>query len=74
MAGIVAVLDRDPAAVAWTLAELARRRDEAAAVLRLEVAAGLRDEASAIEWVIQAQQMTTLTRADLAMAGWHDLA
>lgn len=71
-AGLVAVLERDPAALARTLAELARRRDEGAAALRFEVAGGLRDEAAAIEWVTEPQRVTTLARPELSLAGWHD--
>src|SRR5258707_5887806 len=56
----VAVLDRDPDALIALVAELARRRDAAAAELSFELAARMQQEIEAVEWVAAEQKATTL--------------
>lgn len=72
VAVLIATLERDPEAVASTLAELARRRDQASAELRFEAAGRLLDEARAVEWVTSVQRVSALEPIDAELAGWSD--
>jgi excinuclease ABC subunit C len=56
----VAVLDRHPDALIALVAELARRRDAAAAELSFELAARMQQEIEAVEWVAAEQKASTL--------------
>lgn len=67
-----AVLDRDPEAVAWLLAELTRHRDSAAARLAFELAARLQAEIRAAEWVTAEQKVTRSDPVDHDVHGWAD--
>lgn len=53
-----AVLSRDPAAVAWALDALTRRRHEAAGACAFEVAARVQAELEAVAWVTAEQRVT----------------
>ncbi|MFI7065075.1 GIY-YIG nuclease family protein [Kribbella sp. NPDC050124] len=68
----IAVLDRDPGAVAALRGELERRRDRAAGELRFEFAAKLQDEIAAIDWIVAEQKVSSLAVLDLEVAGWAD--
>src|SRR6201999_4346983 len=52
----IAVLDRDPAAVATLRAELVRRRDRAAGELRYEFAGKVQDELEALDWIVAEEE------------------
>jgi excinuclease ABC subunit C len=67
---ITAVLERDAGAVAWFLAELRRRRDEASATLAFERAARLQAEIQAAEWVTSEQKATQASGDDADVHGW----
>lgn len=54
----VAVLSREPDAVAWALDALTRRRREAAGACAFEVAARIQAELEAVAWVTAEQRMT----------------
>ena len=68
---IVAVLDRDQAAVAALRAELTARRDAAAAALAFEFAGRLQAELEALEWVT-GEQKVTRAQDDADVCGWAD--
>lgn len=68
----LAVLSRDPAAAAVVGAELATRRDAAAARLSFEFAAKLQAELVALDWVIAEQKVTRQEATDLDVFGWAD--
>jgi excinuclease ABC subunit C len=70
-ASIVAVLDRDGAAVAAMRAALTARRDAASEVLAFELAATVQAEIDAIGWVTAAQRVTGRD-GDAEVHGWHD--
>jgi excinuclease ABC subunit C len=70
VAAIVAVLRRDPDAVAVLHDALARRRDEAAAALAFELAARVVEEGAAVDWVVSDQRATRAGAADLDAYGW----
>jgi excinuclease ABC subunit C len=67
---VVAVLERDPAAMTWFRAELERRRDGAAASLSFEVAARIQAEIEAADWVTAAQKVTLADGGDADVHGW----
>ncbi|ODU03092.1 MAG: hypothetical protein ABS81_15375 [Pseudonocardia sp. SCN 72-86] len=72
VATITAVLDREPTAVAHFLAELAARRDAAAADLRFEAAGRLQEELAAAEWIVAPQRVTCPGGGDADPAAWTD--
>jgi excinuclease ABC subunit C len=67
---VVAVLERDAAAVTWLRAELERRRDSAAAELAFELAARIQAEIRAAEWVTSEQKVTRASGDDADVYGW----
>jgi excinuclease ABC subunit C len=67
---VIAVLERDAAAVAWFRAELVRRRDNAAAALAFELASRLQAEIQAADWVTSEQKVTRPGAADADVHGW----
>jgi excinuclease ABC subunit C len=67
---LTAVLDRDPAAVAALRAELARRRDAAAATLAFEFAGRVQAELEALNWITAEQKVTVAEQRDLDVHGW----
>jgi excinuclease ABC subunit C len=69
---VVAVLDRDPTALASLSGELARRRDSAASGLAFELAARLQAEIEAVGWIAAEQKATLLEPKDFDVYGWAD--
>ena len=69
---VIAVLERDPAAVADIQARLARRRDEAAGRLAFELAGRIQAESAAISWVVAEQKVTSALAHDADVYGWAD--
>jgi excinuclease ABC subunit C len=69
---VAAVLDRDPAAAALVRAELASRRDAAAARLSFEFAAKLQAEIEALDWVTTEQKVTRQEPTAFDVCGWAD--
>jgi len=69
-AAIVAVLERDPAAVATIRTELVRRREAAAAAQGFERAGRLQDEIAALDWTTAEQRVTALEPYDADVYGW----
>jgi excinuclease ABC subunit C len=67
---VVAILERDAAAVTWFRTELERRRDGAAAELAFEHAARIQSELEATEWVTAEQKVTLASGADAEVHGW----
>lgn len=67
---VIAVLERDPAALADLRGELAQRRDTAAADLAFERAARLQAEIEAIDWVAAEQKVTALDPHEATIHGW----
>jgi excinuclease ABC subunit C len=67
---VVAVLERDAAAVTWFRHELERRRDSAAAELAFELAARIQEEIEAADWVTAAQRVTLADGGDADVHGW----
>lgn len=63
-------LDRDPAAVAAVRAELARRRDAAAAALAFEFAGRVQAELEALDWITAEQKVTSAQPDDFDVHGW----
>ncbi|GAA1684125.1 hypothetical protein GCM10009765_36900 [Fodinicola feengrottensis] len=72
MDAAMAVLERDPAAVAAVRTELVRRRDCASADLGFELAGQLQAELEAIEWIVSEQKATRTDTRDLVVHGWAD--
>lgn len=72
VATITAVLDRDPAAVAGFLGELAARRDAASAGLRFETAGRLQEELAAAAWIVAPQRVTCPDGGDADPTAWAD--
>jgi excinuclease ABC subunit C len=72
ISAIVAVLDRDPTAVAALREGLVRRRDEAAANLAFELAGRQQAECEAVDWVVSEQRAALLEPRDLDAYGWAD--
>jgi excinuclease ABC subunit C len=72
LAGLAAVLDRDPEAVAAVRTQLARRRDAAAAAERYELAGRIQAELAGVEWVVCPQRATVLESCTASLAGWAD--
>ena len=70
IAAIVAVLQRDTAAVAAARAGLERLRDAASAELAFERAQRLQLELSALEWICAPQKATVAKTQDLVFFGW----
>ena len=69
--GIVAVLNRDQAAVDALRAELTARRDAAATALAFEFAGKLQTELEAVDWVTAAQRVTR-AEGEADVYGWAD--
>lgn len=69
---LIAVLERDPAAVAALRAELVRRRDAAASKLQFELAAKLHEEIAAFDWIVAEQKAALLDSCDVDIHGWAD--
>jgi excinuclease ABC subunit C len=69
---VVAVLDRNPAAVTSLRGELARRRDSAAHALAFELAARLQAESEAVDWVVCEQKAALFEPHDFDVHGWAD--
>ncbi|WP_222196046.1 hypothetical protein [Modestobacter italicus] len=70
---VASVLDREPTAVADTLAALASRRDAAAGSQAYEAAARLQEEIEAVTWVVAPQRVTTLgEEGDRDVTAWAD--
>jgi len=69
-ATVVAVLERDDAAMTWFRHELERRRDTAAAELAFELAARIQAEIEAADWVTAAQKVTLASGDDADVHGW----
>jgi excinuclease ABC subunit C len=69
---VVAVLDRDPTALASLRDELVRRRDRAASGLAFELAARLQAEIEAVDWIASEQKATLLEPHDFDVYGWAD--
>ncbi|QGN32953.1 GIY-YIG nuclease family protein [Microlunatus sp. Gsoil 973] len=73
---VIAVLSREPAAVAEFLAELEDRRDTASRLHSYETAGRIHSELEAAQWLLAAQRLAvgpvgrSGTRCDLY--GWHD--
>jgi len=67
---VIAVLDRDPAAVAAVRAELIRRRDTAAAALAFEFAGRVQAELEALDWITAEQKVTQAEPCDFDVHGW----
>jgi excinuclease ABC subunit C len=67
---VTAVLDRDPAAVAALRAELARRRDAAAAALAFEFAGQVQAELEGLDWITAEQKVTQAQPSDFDVHGW----
>ena len=65
-----AVLDRDPGAVTALRAELARRRDAAAARLAFEFAGQVQAELEALDWITAEQKVTSAQPCDFDVHGW----
>jgi excinuclease ABC subunit C len=59
-AGVLAVLRREPDAVAALVDELTTRRDAAARALAFELAARLQTEIEALDWITQEQKVHTV--------------
>ncbi|NUR98654.1 MAG: GIY-YIG nuclease family protein [Kribbellaceae bacterium] len=68
----IAVLERDPAAVAALRSELERRRDRAAGELRYEFAAKVQGEIEALDWIVAEQKVAWLEPRDADVYGWAD--
>ena len=69
---VVAVLERDPVAVAAVRAALVQRREDAARRLAFERAAECQAQLGAIEWIVAEQKAAMLTPQDLDIHGWAD--
>lgn len=70
LAGLTAVLDRDPMAVADLRAQLTSRRDAAAAAERFELAGRIQAELEAVDWVVCPQRAAVLEPVSASLAGW----
>jgi excinuclease ABC subunit C len=69
---LIAVLDRDAAAVTALRARLTGRRAEAARVQAYELASRIQAELQATEWITCPQRAASLTPDDFAVAGWAE--
>ena len=69
---VVAVLERDPLAVAAVRAALVQRRADAARRLAFERAAECQAHLGAIVWIVAEQKAAMLTPQDLDIHGWAD--
>jgi excinuclease ABC subunit C len=69
---VIAVLERNPVAVADVHARLAARRDEAAGRLAFELAARIQDESAAVAWIVAEQKVTSSLALDADVYGWDD--
>lgn len=72
VAALVAVLQRDPVAVATARHNLETVRDRAAGSLAFELAGRVQEELAALAWITAPQQVTTLDPVDYAVQGWSD--
>lgn len=71
-AGVVAVLRREPAAVAGLIDNLISRRDTASASLAFELASRIQDEIDAIAWITEDQKVYHAGGTDLVAHGYAD--
>lgn len=69
---VIAVLEREPVAIADVESRLARRRDEAAARDAFELAGRLQAESAAVAWVVAEQKVTSVAANDADVYGWAD--
>jgi excinuclease ABC subunit C len=69
---LIAVLDRDPAAVASLRAQLEGRRADAARVQAYELAGRIHSELAGLDWVTCPQRVASLIDEDADVAGWAD--
>jgi excinuclease ABC subunit C len=67
---LTAVLQRQPAALAWARAELEQLRNRAAEALAFELAARIQSEIGALDWVTCPQRVTTIDASDFEVHGW----
>jgi excinuclease ABC subunit C len=72
VAALVAVLERDPVAVAGMQEQLRVRRERAAAALAFELAARLESEIHAIEWITSPQRVTRPDPDGFDVCGFAD--
>ncbi len=69
---VIAVLGREPDAVAAVRAGLAARRDAAAGALAFEFAGRVQEEIEALDWVTGEQKVTRPGQGSLDVHGWAD--
>jgi excinuclease ABC subunit C len=67
---LIAVLQRQPAAVAAARAELQELRDRAATRQAFEVASQIQDELEAFDWITCTQRVTSADPRDFDVYGW----
>jgi excinuclease ABC subunit C len=67
---VIAVLERQPKAVAAARAALEQFRDQAAGALAFELAGRLQGEIQALDWITSAQRVTSRDAGDLDACGW----
>jgi excinuclease ABC subunit C len=67
-----AILDREPAAIAWVLAGLSELRERASSTLAFELAAIIHEEIRGMEWVTSLQRVTSADGGDFEVCAWHD--
>jgi excinuclease ABC subunit C len=67
---LVAILERQPAAVSSAQRQLEQLRDRAAHTLAFELAARIQDEIGGLGWITCPQRITTMDAANLTIAGW----
>lgn len=68
----LAVLGRDPWAVAALTQDLARRRDAAAGAQAYELAARIQHEIDAVRWITSPQKVTAPGEPDATVTAWCD--
>ncbi|MGW4209325.1 GIY-YIG nuclease family protein [Lentzea sp. NPDC004789] len=69
---LVAILRREPSAVADIRARLDARRDDAAARLAFELAGRIQSEIVALDWITCPQRVTSSEPRDFDVYGWSD--
>ncbi|HET6741984.1 MAG TPA: GIY-YIG nuclease family protein [Kribbella sp.] len=69
---VIAVLERDPAAVEALRSALVQRRDRASGELRYEFAAKVQGEIEALDWIVAEQKVAWLEPRDADVYGWAD--
>jgi excinuclease ABC subunit C len=72
IAGVTAVLGRDPLAVSALASDLSARRDAAAAAVAFELAARLQAEIEALAWITQEQKVFQAGGGDATAYGYAD--